>query len=215
MSWLQRRPQVSNPVNFVTVGLNKTILLVGLGNPGEEYTKNRHNIGFECINRLVATLDEFGNWVNKKDLKLLESSAQLGDKRVIAIKPTTFMNNSGEAVALASNFYRIDPGSIIVLHDEIDVSFGQIRTRVGGSSAGHNGIKSITSSLNYENYGRVRIGIGPKKPAQIDSKDFVLKDFIKSEALQLPNLYKEVNAILTEYIYGEGPIRAETRSYIV
>jgi PTH1 family peptidyl-tRNA hydrolase len=125
------------------------------------------------------------------------------------------MNNSGEAVALTANFYRLDPGSIIVLHDELDVDFGHIRTRVGGSSAGHNGIKSITSSIDYENYGRVRIGIGPKKPAQIDSKDFVLKDFTKSEKEQLPHLYKELNAIITEYIYGSGPLRAETRSFIV
>lgn len=215
MSWLQRRPQVSNPTNFVSVGLNKTVLVVGLGNPGNEYAKNRHNIGFKCVDNLVRSLDEFGNWVNKKSLKCIESSGQLGDKRVIVVKPDTFMNNSGEAVALAANFYKVDPGSIIVIHDELDIDFGQVRTRVGGSDAGHNGIKSISGSLDYENYGRVRIGIGPKKPAQIDSKDFVLQDFNKKEQEQLTHLYKEVNAILTEYIYGNSPMRAETRTFII
>jgi len=215
MSWLQRRPQVSNPVNFVSVGLNKTILIVGLGNPGDEYTNNRHNIGFECLDNLVSALDEFGGWVSKKNLKCIESSAQLGDKRVIAVKPTTFMNNSGEAVSLVANFYKVDPTCIIVVHDELDVDFGQIRTRVGGASAGHNGIKSITGSLGFEKYGRVRIGIGPKKPPQIDSKDFVLQDFSKEEKAQLPHLYKEVNAIITEHVYGSIELQAETRSFIL
>src|SRR5665213_2485956 len=121
MSWLQRRPQVSNPTNFVSVGLNKTILIVGLGNPGVEYQSNRHNVGFGCLDNLVNALDEFGNWVAKKNLKCIESSAQLGDKRVLAIKPTTFMNNSGEAVSLVANFYKVDPSSIIVVHDELDI----------------------------------------------------------------------------------------------
>src|SRR4051812_45517472 len=98
MAWLQKRPQVSNPTNFYTVGLNKTILIVGLGNPGKEYDLTRHNVGFLCIDEFVSKTEEMADWLIKKDLKCLLSSGQVGENRVIAIKPTTFMNNSGEAV---------------------------------------------------------------------------------------------------------------------
>lgn len=215
MAWLQKRPQVSNPSMFYTVGVNRTLLIVGLGNPGKDYDNTRHNIGFRCIDEFTKTLSEFSGWVNKKDLKCQFTNAQLGDKRVIAIKPTTFMNNSGESLALVTNFFKIQAKDILVIHDELDINFGQIRTRVGGSDAGHNGIKSISESLGEQDYGRIRIGIGPKEPAAIDSKDFVLKPFTKEQATQLTNLYKEVNAILTEYIYSSDELPAETRSFIV
>ncbi len=215
MSWLQKRPQVSNPTTFFTVGLNKTILIVGLGNPGKEYLNTRHNIGFQAVEAFTHNLEEFAGWTLKKDLKCQLTTAQLGDKRVIVIKPTTFMNNSGEAVSAVANFYKIDTASILAIHDELDIDFGQIRTRVGGSDAGHNGIKSISKHLSAENYGRVRIGIGPKKPAQIDSSDFVLRTFSSEESKQLPNLYKELSAILTEHIYGSSELKSETRDFIV
>ncbi|HEY1646156.1 MAG TPA: aminoacyl-tRNA hydrolase [Candidatus Saccharimonadales bacterium] len=215
MSWLQKRPQVSNPSLFYTVGLSKTILVVGLGNPGKEYDGTRHNIGFACVDAFTKSLEEFTGWVNKKDLKCQLNSAQLGDTRVLAVKPTTFMNNSGESVSAVVNFYKMDPKNLIVIHDELDIDFGQIRTRLGGSSAGHNGIKSVTQILGDENYCRLRIGIGPKKPARIDSKDFVLQKFSEEQVSQLSNLYKETAAILTEYIYGTGELVAETRSFIV
>jgi PTH1 family peptidyl-tRNA hydrolase len=215
MSWLQRRPSVSNPTTFYTAGLNKTILIVGLGNPGKEYDQTRHNIGFEAVDGFVDSFEEIQDWVAKKDLKCLFSSGQLGDKRVVVIKPTTFMNNSGEAVTAVSNFYKVETASIIVVHDELDIDFGQIRTRIGGSSAGHNGIKSITSILGDENYGRLRIGIGPKKPLKMDSKDFVLQKFSDLQKEQLTNLKKEVTAVLTEFIYSTGVLNSETRSFLI
>ena len=213
MAWLQKRPQVSNPTMFYTVGLNKTILLVGLGNPGKEYDLTRHNVGYLCIDEFVRKTDEMEEWQQKKNLKCLLSSGQMGDTRVIAIKPTTFMNLSGEAVQAVANFYKASPGNIAVIHDELDIDFGQIRLRQGGSDAGHNGVKSVTQHLG-EDYGRVRVGVGPKRPAKIDSTDFVLQKFSAEEQEQLPNLTREVNAILSEYLYG-AELPHDTRSFLV
>lgn len=225
MGWLQKRPQIGENIQFYTVGQTKNILLVGLGNPGKEYELTRHNIGFGCLDHFVAKTDGMEGWIAKKDLKCLLSSGRVGESRVLAIKPTTFMNLSGEAVQAAAAFYKIPVQNILVLHDEIDIDFGQIRMRSGGSST-HNGIKSVSRHLG-EDYGRVRIGVGPvpgsprspasrgeKKPAKIDSADFVLQKFSGKEQEQLPNLYREVNAILTEYLYG-GQLPHDTRSFLV
>lgn len=213
MSWLTRRPQTSDPVNYVTVGLNKVMLLVGLGNPGKKYDLTRHNAGFICIDEFVEKTEEMDKWIEKKDLKCLMSTGRLGENRVIAIRPTTYMNLSGEAVQAAANFYKVTNDNVVVIHDELDIGFGQIRLRVGGSSAGHNGIKSVTQHLG-EDYARVRIGVGPKKPASIKSEDFVLQKFSADQQKQLPNMRREVLAILTEYLYG-GQLPHETRSFIV
>ena len=215
MSWLQKRPQVSQPSVFYTVGVGKTILIVGLGNPGQEYVLSRHNVGFQCIDFFTKSLEEFKGWVDKKDLKCQFNSAQLSDKRVLTIKPTTYMNDSGQAVTAVAHFYRIDPSDIIVIHDELDIDFGQIRTRIGGSDAGHNGIKSITNSLGTDNYGRIRVGVGPKEPEKIDSADFVLANFSQAEREQLPSMHKEVSALLSEYIYGSSPLNHQTRSFLI
>jgi PTH1 family peptidyl-tRNA hydrolase len=212
MAWLQKRPQTSDPVNFFSSSLNKTLLIVGLGNPGDEYTGTRHNIGFDCADAFVRAL-ELGSWVDKKDMKARIADGRIGESKVMVLKPMTFMNLSGEAVQAIANFYKIPPQHIVVVHDELDVNFGQIRTRVGGSSAGHNGIKSVTKLLGDENYGRVRIGIGPKTPEQIDSADFVLQKFSKKEQADIPALIKEVTALLSEYAYG-GQLHAETRSFL-
>lgn len=122
------------------------------------------------------------------------------------------MNLSGEAVEAVSHFYKIPLEQIIVVHDELDIDFGQIRLRRGGSSAGHNGIKSVTKYIG-ETYGRVRIGVGPKTPEQIDSADFVLGKFNKEQAEHIPKLKKEVNAILSELAYG-SPLTPETRTFL-
>lgn len=213
MSLFQRMPQASNPINYTTVGLNKTLVLVGLGNPGAEYDGTRHNIGFACLDAFVAGTTEMSPWMQKKDLKCLMSTGQMGDTRVLAIKPTTYMNLSGEAVQAVTSFYKAQLEKTVVLHDELDVAFGQIRMRLGGSSAGHNGIKSVTQLLT-DGYGRIRIGIGPKTPEQIDSADFVLQKFNKQEQSHMPELLRETNAVLSELVYG-ATLQAETRSFIV
>lgn len=213
MAWLQKRPQVSNPTMFYTVGLNKTVLMAGLGNPGKDYELTRHNVGFLCIDNFVAKTDEMEDWMEKKDLKCLLSSGRIGDTRVIAIKPTTYMNLSGEAVQATAHFYKINPEHVVVIHDELDIDFGQIRLRVGGSSAGHNGVKSVTKHIG-EGYGRVRVGVGPKQPAKISSEDFVLQKFSAEEQAQLSNLTREVSAILSEYLYG-AELPHDTRNFLV
>jgi PTH1 family peptidyl-tRNA hydrolase len=213
MSLFQRKPQTSDPAMFYSVGLNKTVLLVGLGNPGKEYDLTRHNVGFLCLEDFVARTDGMEPWVEKKSLKCVISTGRVGDARVIAIKPTTFMNLSGEAVQAVVNFYKLSNEHIAVVHDELDIDFGQIRLRFGGSSAGHNGIKSVSQHIG-EDYGRIRIGVGPKKPVRIKSEDFVLQKFSNEQQEQLANLKQEVNAILSEFVYG-NPLPTETRSFII
>jgi len=212
MALFQKRPQVSNPLSYTTFSLNRTLLIVGLGNPGEEYAGTRHNIGFICLDEF-ARKNGFESWTNKKDLKCELAQATLGDTRVILVKPQTFMNLSGEAVQAVQHFYKLANTQTVVVHDELDIEFGQIRLRVGGSPAGNNGIKSVTQHIG-EDYARVRIGIGPKKPAQMDTADFVLQDFSKAQQEHLPALLREVSAILSEYAYG-SPFAAETRSFLV
>ena len=214
MSLFQNRPQASDTHNYYTVGLNKTVLIAGLGNPGKEYDLTRHNVGFEALDRFVDKQAEMQAWINKKDLKCHISQGQFGDTRVYVIKPTTFMNLSGEAVQAVMNFYKIAPDFVTVIHDELDVNFGQIRLRVGGGSAGHNGIKSVTQHIT-EQYGRIRIGIGPKTPEQMDSADFVLQKFNQAEQDQLTNLAKETAAIVTEFIYSGQALSTETRTFLI
>ncbi len=213
MAWLQKRPQVSDPTMYYSVGQNKSVLIVGLGNPGNEYKLTRHNAGYICIDSFVSKSDEMSDWISTKDLKAIISTGRMGDKQVIAIKPTTFMNLSGEAVQAVSRFYNIVPADIVVMHDEIDIDFGQIRLRKEGSSAGHNGIKSVSQHIGEE-YGRIRIGVGPKHPAKIKSEAFVLQKFSETEQEQLPNMEREVISIISEYTYGGG-LPIDTRTYLI
>jgi PTH1 family peptidyl-tRNA hydrolase len=212
MAFFQKRPQIGDSIQLYTLGQNKAVLIVGLGNMGKEYEDTRHNVGFAAINRFVSDHD-FPGWIEKKDLKCHLTNNQLGETKVYVIKPTTFMNLSGEAVQAVANFYKISPDKIIVVHDELDVPFGQIRTRIGGGAAGHNGIKSIIQHMG-EQYGRVRIGIGPKLHDKQDSADFVLAKFSSEQQAQMKNLTREVSAILSESIYG-GQLPHETRTFIV
>ncbi len=214
MALFQRRPQTSDPTNYYTVGMNKTVLLVGLGNPGAKYDLTRHNVGFLCIDEFVAKTEEMGDWVDNKKLKCHLSRGEINGLSVLAVKPMTFMNDSGQGVQAVANFYKIHPDQVVAVHDELDIDFGQIRTRVGGSDAGHNGVKSVTQQIG-EGYGRIRIGIGPKQPAQINSEDFVLQKFSKDQQAELPNLTKEVIAIFSEYLYGDQKLPHETRSFLV
>jgi PTH1 family peptidyl-tRNA hydrolase len=213
MALFQKQPIVSDTQTLFSVGLNKNVLIIGLGNIGKEYDQTRHNIGFEAVDALVSARDELSNWQDKKNFKAHFSIGQFADTRVIVIKPTTLMNLSGEAVEAVAHFYKISPIQMLVVHDELDLNFGQIRTSIDGSSAGHNGIQSIIDHIG-ENFNRLRIGIGPKTPAKIDSADFVLGNFKKVELEVLGDLKKEVAAIMIEFIFN-GEINKETRSFLV
>lgn len=211
MALFQKNPYNSTEKqSLYTLGLNKSVLIVGLGNKGKEYSGTRHNIGFEAVDAFAKASD-LPDWVDKKDLKCIHTSGTIGNTRVIVIKPTTFMNLSGEAVQATASFYKISNDSIVVVHDELDIPFGQIRTRIGGADAGNNGIKSTIQHIG-EDFGRVRIGIKAVTP--MESKDFVLAKFENKEEKQLPNLIKEVTAILSEYVYS-NQLPHETRKFIV
>ena len=132
-------------------------LMVGLGNPGPRYAGNRHNIGFMVIDAVVRRHGGFGPW--RRRFRGTAAEGPMGGDRVIALKPETFMNDSGLAVAEAANFYKIDLGRIVVFHDEIDLAPAKVRVKTGGGIAGHNGLRSISSHLGND-YVRVRIGVG-------------------------------------------------------
>lgn len=203
----------STTAPLYSIGSQTTILVVALGNVGKEYDGTRHNIGFDTVDQFVSRKNEFSNWITKKDLHYRFTSGTLGSSRVIVIKPTTFMNESGRAVQAVQSFYKINNAQTIVVHDELDIPFGQIRTRQGGGTAGHNGLKSIISHCG-DNFGRVRIGIDSEHRTKTQEKDFVLKSFSKAEQEKIPELNSEVDSILTEYIYG-GQLAAETRSFLI
>ena len=213
MALFQRKPSFSESNPIFSMGLNKTAIIVGLGNIGKEYDKTRHNIGFEAVDAFVASREELTEWQDKKNFKAHFCLGQFGDTRVIVVKPTTLMNLSGEAVEAVANFYKIAPKQILVIHDELDIKFGQIRTKLGGTSAGHNGVQSVIDHIG-EDFNRLRIGIGPKSPAQIDSADFVLAKFKKSELAQIEDMKKETTAIIMEFIYS-GAINTETRTFLI
>lgn len=154
-------------------------LIVGLGNTGKDYEKTRHNLGF-------LMLDFFAEkhslkWQEKTKFKALCAEYNSGDEKVLFIKPQTFYNNSGEAVRTAKEFYKIKNQDILVVHDELALPFGTIRTRQSGSDAGNNGIKSISAHIGAD-YWRIRIGIWNELQEKMDDADFVLSKFSQEEA---------------------------------
>jgi PTH1 family peptidyl-tRNA hydrolase len=162
-------------------------LLVGLGNPGDKYARNRHNVGFMAVER-IAERYRFGPW--KRKFQGHACDGEIGGDKVMLLKPDTFMNDSGRAVGEAARFLKIELSDIVVFHDELDLLPGKIRVKVGGGNAGHNGLRSISAHLGNE-YQRVRIGIG--HPGHKDAvQHWVLNDFAKSDAEWLRDLLDAV-----------------------
>lgn len=191
------------------------VLIVGLGNPGDEYNGTRHNVGFMALD-WFASKNEFSDWREDKKLKGFLAEKTLGPVRVILLKPNTFMNLSGESVQAVASFYKIAPERIVVVHDELSIAFGQIRNRIGGQAAGHNGIKSVIQHLGEsasQRIGRVRIGIKDEFSKITDTSKFVLAKFSKVEQSYLDDIFGETGGILTEYIYG-GELPNDTRSIV-
>ena len=151
-------------------------LLVGLGNPGSVYSENRHNLGFMVVDEIHRRYD-FTPYRLKFDGEL--SEGKIGGGKVLLLKPTTFMNESGKSVGAAARFYKITPDKLVVLHDEIDLAPGKVRVKIGGGMAGHNGLKSIARHYSQE-FWRVRIGIG--HPGEKDRvTGHVLRDFLPTD----------------------------------
>ncbi len=162
------------------------ILFVGLGNPTPDSQNNRHNIGFKIIDALNQG---FSLSKQKPKFKGLLTMGNIGDKKVYAIKPLTFMNNSGTCIRELIEYFKIESSDIIVFHDDLDIEFGKIKAKFGGTDAGHNGIKSLDKFIGKE-YSRVRIGIG--KPEKLKVNDFVLSDFNEDEKAQLEQISKKI-----------------------
>ena len=159
------------------------ILLVGLGNPTPNSQDNRHNIGFKIID---AINQKFSLSKQKPKFKGLLTTGDISNKKIYAIKPLTFMNNSGICIRELIEYFRIDVEDVIVFHDDLDIDFGKIKTKLGGSSAGHNGIASIDKFIGKE-YSRVRVGIG-KPETKISVSDYVLNNFNDEEKIELEKI---------------------------
>jgi len=205
----KEQPQIEIPYT-VSIGSEQIKLIVGLGNPGSKYNGTRHNIGFACVDSFVTA--ENSTWNEKKALKCHLAELRIGQSRVVLIKPTTYMNLSGEAVRAVQSYFKIANAQTIVVHDELDIAFGQIRTRIGGSSAGNNGVESIISHLGKD-FGRIRVGIKNDYSEKTDSANFVLRKFSKTEQESMKTLFTEVNALLNEFIFGDT-LPAETRKFL-
>ena len=164
------------------------ILFVGLGNPTPDSKNNRHNVGFKIIDALNVN---FSLSKQKPKFKGLLTMGNILDTKVYAIKPLTFMNNSGACVRELIEYFKIDPSDIIVFHDDLDIEFGKIKAKFGGSDAGHNGIASLDKFIGKQ-YSRVRIGIG--KPEKVKVNDFVLGDFNEEENIALDEIFKKITS---------------------
>ena len=210
MGLFQKKP-VAVTLPLYTIGNIRTVLILGLGNPGKKYAGTRHNIGFAIIDDF-AQKNEFPGWTTRKDLKCQLTMANLGENRVILGKPTTFMNLSGEALQAVQHFYRVYNPQTLAVYDELAIPFGQLRTRLGGSDAGHNGVKSLIEQIGKD-FARLRIGIGSVSSKKADATDFVLGKFTKEEKEKLPPILRESNALITEFIFS-GTLPLDTRNVI-
>ena len=163
------------------------LLFVGLGNPTPDSENNRHNVGFKIIDSINK---KFNLTKQKPKFKGLLTTGIIGDKKIYAIKPLTFMNNSGICIRELIEYFKIDSENVIVFHDDLDVEFGKIKTKFGGSSAGHNGIASIDKFIGKD-YSRVRIGIGKPK-GSIEIADFVLQNFDDEETINIEKISQDI-----------------------
>ncbi len=175
-------------------------LVVGLGNPGLRYAGHRHNVGFMALERLAERFDA-GPWREKFKGRL--SEGRLGGSKVLLLAPQTFMNLSGESVRPALAFYKLPLERLLVVHDELDLPFGVVRLKVGGGTAGHNGLKSLVRHLGGGDFTRVRVGIGrPSGKQRVES--FVLSDFDASERAELPGVLDRVEEAVERCLL-DGP----------
>ena len=170
-----------------------SVIIAGLGNPGAQYEKTRHNIGFIAIDYIAEKL---GVRIDRAKFHALVAEAKVGNVRVLLMKPQTFMNNSGVAIGEAAAFYKIPAERVIVLHDEISFEPGNLRIRRKGSAGGHNGLKSIIAHLASEDFPRIKIGVGKKPTPDYDLADWVLgkmpKDAMDASAARAEDIFDAV-----------------------
>jgi PTH1 family peptidyl-tRNA hydrolase len=190
-------------------------LVVGLGNPGDRYARNRHNVGYQVVDTLAAEIGGRFSTHRSRALVLEGRLPPVGDRpgpRIVLAKPSVFMNESGGPVAGLINFYRIPIDHLIVVHDELDLPFGVLRLKHGGGEGGHNGLRSISRSTDSKNYFRVRLGIG-RPPGRMDPADYVLKDVPAADREELLLLVGDAadavrSIIVSGFALAQGKINA-------
>lgn len=174
---------------------SQAVLIVGLGNPGLQYTLTRHNIGFLALDN-IAKYHNFNDFSDNGKFSAQLAQGLINDHKIILAKPTTYMNLSGTAIQKIKHYYKIDNNNIIVIHDDIDLNFLQIKIKIGGSHAGHNGLKSIDNIIGKE-YWRLRIGVGRPINNKIDVADYVLASFDKNEFIDMTYLLDKISSNFT------------------
>lgn len=181
--------------------MDESWLVLGLGNPGKEYARNRHNIGFLVADLLAGRIGaKFGRH-RRAVAEVAEGRIGFGGPKVILAKPLTYMNLSGGPAAALAQFYKVPIGQVIAVHDELDLGYGQVKAKLGGGEGGHNGLRSMSKSLGGKEYARVRFGVG-RPPGRQDPADYVLSDFSAAERKELDFLVDRaadvVEAIVTQ-----------------
>ncbi len=182
-------------------------LFAGLGNPGDDYEKNRHNVGFMVADKVLELYDNFAPFRSK--YQGLVTEGKIGREKVLLLKPQTYMNLSGDSVAKAARFYKISPDRIVIFHDELDVRPGEVKIKQGGGNAGHNGLKSIQACIGTPDFWRVRIGIG-RPPKGYDVSKYVLNDFAKADQEWLEPLVEDLAKNMA-LLVRQGPKRYEEK----
>ena len=195
----KEKEQSMTPVEFI---------IAGLGNPGTQYEDTRHNCGFMAAETLA---EGFNTEIKRLKFKSLTAELQFRGKRCLIMKPTTFMNNSGDAIEAAAGFYKIPPERIIVIYDDISLDVGRLRIRAKGSDGGHNGMKSIILRLNSDSFPRIRIGVGQKPHPDYDLAEWVLSRFTKAEGEKLEPALK--NAARAAELIVDGKINEAMNLY--
>lgn len=176
------------------------LLVVGLGNPGPQYAKTRHNLGFMVADLLAGRIGAQFKVHKRSGAEVV--TGRLGHRPVVLAKPRTYMNESGRQVGPLANFYSVAPADVIVIHDELDIDFGRIRLKLGGGDGGHNGLRSVANALGTKNFQRVRIGVG-RPPGRKDPAAFVLETFSSTERTEIPTICEQA-ADATEILIELG-----------
>lgn len=179
-------------------------IVVGLGNPGDRYTDDRHNIGFRVVDALLQQAE--GSWQTSRFQSLLAKvHCGTADQHALLVQPQTYMNLSGEAVSPLCHFYHTEPSHVLIVHDELELPFGRIQLKRGGGESGHRGLLSISDSLGSRNYLRLRFGIGRPPTSDVQIADYVLSSFSEQEEVELPDLIEHaVAAIRCCCVEGEN-----------
>lgn len=173
-------------------------LIAGLGNPGREYRETRHNVGFMVVDRLAARL---GVSFTRLESRALVTKGNYEGKRVILVKPQTFMNESGSAVGALARYYKAPAANLLVTYDDVDLPFGALRLRPAGGSAGQKGMKSIIERLGTEAFPRLRVGIG-RPPGRMDAAAYVLQPFARDEIAELPQVLDRAAEAILVFMAG-------------